>query len=89
MTAQKTWRVGVAGLGTVGAGLLNFRSERPGFAPAGIPASAKYAVCASSRAWVAMLQLAALGPAAVGPVVEFVQEKIVPFTVPIFAGVCV
>ena len=35
MTAQKTWRVGVAGLGTVGAGLLNFLSERPDFAPAG------------------------------------------------------
>lgn len=29
------WRIGVAGLGTVGAGLLNFLSERPGFAPAG------------------------------------------------------
>ncbi|HEX4710549.1 homoserine dehydrogenase [Phenylobacterium sp.] len=35
MTGQKTWRVGVAGLGTVGAGLLNFLSERPAFAPAG------------------------------------------------------
>lgn len=31
----KTWRIGVAGLGTVGAGLLNFLSERPDFAPAG------------------------------------------------------
>lgn len=31
----KTWRIGVAGLGTVGAGLLTFLSERPGFAPAG------------------------------------------------------
>jgi homoserine dehydrogenase len=31
----KTWRVGVAGLGTVGAGLLTFLSERPDFAPAG------------------------------------------------------
>ena len=30
-----TWRVGVAGLGTVGAGLLAFLDERPGFAPAG------------------------------------------------------
>jgi homoserine dehydrogenase len=29
------WRIGVAGLGTVGAGLLNFLSDRPGFAPAG------------------------------------------------------
>ena len=34
MTA-KPWRIGVAGLGTVGAGLLNFLSERPDFAPAG------------------------------------------------------
>ncbi|MDB5474674.1 MAG: hom [Phenylobacterium sp.] len=30
-----TWRVGVAGLGTVGAGLLSFLAERPDFAPAG------------------------------------------------------
>ena len=33
--SPRTWRVGVAGLGTVGAGLLNFLSERPEFAPAG------------------------------------------------------
>ncbi|WP_411288156.1 homoserine dehydrogenase [Phenylobacterium sp.] len=32
---SRTWRIGVAGLGTVGAGLLKFLSERPGFAPAG------------------------------------------------------
>lgn len=32
---KKTWRVGVAGLGTVGGGLLQFLAERPGFAPAG------------------------------------------------------
>ncbi len=32
---RKTWRVGVAGLGTVGAGLLTFLSEHPDFAPAG------------------------------------------------------
>lgn len=39
MTAPKLeWRVGVAGLGTVGAGLLNFLSDRPGFAPAGASA---------------------------------------------------
>ncbi|WP_309088771.1 homoserine dehydrogenase [Phenylobacterium sp.] len=31
----KTWRIGVAGLGTVGAGLLTFLAEHPGFAPAG------------------------------------------------------
>jgi len=35
MSGQKTWRIGVAGLGTVGAGLLNFLSDRPDFAPAG------------------------------------------------------
>ncbi len=32
---SKQWRLGVAGLGTVGAGLLKFLEERPGFAPAG------------------------------------------------------
>ncbi|MDZ4053733.1 MAG: homoserine dehydrogenase, partial [Phenylobacterium sp.] len=32
---KDVWRIGVAGLGTVGAGLLNFLSDRPGFAPAG------------------------------------------------------
>jgi homoserine dehydrogenase len=32
---QDTWRVGVAGLGTVGAGLLSSLIERPDFAPAG------------------------------------------------------
>jgi len=35
MAGQKTWRLGVAGLGTVGAGLLSFLGERPDFAPAG------------------------------------------------------
>jgi homoserine dehydrogenase len=35
MTDRKTWRIGVAGLGTVGAGLLTFLSEHPDFAPAG------------------------------------------------------
>jgi homoserine dehydrogenase len=35
MSSKKTWRVGVAGLGTVGAGLLTFLAEHPGFAPAG------------------------------------------------------
>jgi homoserine dehydrogenase len=33
--AQKDWRVGVGGLGTVGSGLLKFLAERPAFAPAG------------------------------------------------------
>jgi len=35
MTQSKTWRMGIAGLGTVGAGLLAILSERPEFAPAG------------------------------------------------------
>ena len=35
MAEQKIWRVGVAGLGTVGAGLLGFLGERPDYAPAG------------------------------------------------------
>ena len=32
---RKPWGIGVAGLGTVGAGLLTFLSENPAFAPAG------------------------------------------------------
>ncbi|MFC3070107.1 homoserine dehydrogenase [Phenylobacterium soli] len=32
---DKVWRIGVAGLGTVGTGLLKFIAERPDFAPAG------------------------------------------------------
>ncbi|HTI67407.1 MAG TPA: homoserine dehydrogenase [Caulobacteraceae bacterium] len=35
MKDEKVWRIGVAGLGTVGAGLLQFLAERPDFAPAG------------------------------------------------------
>jgi homoserine dehydrogenase len=35
MSMQKVWRIGVAGLGTVGGGLLSFLAERPDFAPAG------------------------------------------------------
>ncbi|MFO0437753.1 MAG: hypothetical protein ACK5YD_04435, partial [Phenylobacterium sp.] len=31
----RTWRIGVAGLGTVGSGLLAFLAERPDYAPAG------------------------------------------------------
>jgi homoserine dehydrogenase len=33
--SEKLWRIGVAGLGTVGGGLLKFLAERPVFAPAG------------------------------------------------------
>lgn len=32
---EEVWRLGVAGLGTVGAGLLQFLAEQPDFAPAG------------------------------------------------------
>src|SRR4051812_33251058 len=35
MASGKVWRIGVAGLGTVGAGLLKFLAERPDFAPPG------------------------------------------------------
>jgi homoserine dehydrogenase len=35
MATVKTWRIGVAGLGTVGGGLLKLIDERPGFAPGG------------------------------------------------------
>ena len=31
----KTWRIGVAGLGTVGGGLIKFLAEQPDYAPAG------------------------------------------------------
>ncbi|HUO21445.1 MAG TPA: homoserine dehydrogenase [Caulobacteraceae bacterium] len=33
--SEKVWRIGVAGLGTVGGGLLKFLADRPNFAPAG------------------------------------------------------
>ena len=46
--AKKTLRVGIAGLGTVGGGLLNFLSERPDFAPAGGQVAVT-GVCAQSR----------------------------------------
>ncbi len=35
MTERKNWRLGVAGLGTVGTGLLTFLASHPDFAPAG------------------------------------------------------
>ena len=44
---RKTWRIGVAGLGTVGGGLVKFLAERPDFAPAGGRAVVT-AVCARS-----------------------------------------
>ena len=46
--AGKTWRLGVAGLGTVGGGLLQFLAEEPDFAPAGDRAEI-VAVSARSR----------------------------------------
>jgi homoserine dehydrogenase len=33
--SSKTWRIGVAGLGNVGSGVIGFLAEKPGFAPAG------------------------------------------------------
>ena len=33
--SRTDWRIGIAGLGTVGAGLLTFLGERPGFSPTG------------------------------------------------------
>lgn len=33
--SKSDWRIGIAGLGTVGAGLLTFLGERPGFSPTG------------------------------------------------------
>jgi homoserine dehydrogenase len=35
MSSVKTWRIGVAGLGTVGGGLIKFLADKPAFAPAG------------------------------------------------------
>src|ERR1700743_3172474 len=35
MAKDDAWRIGVAGLGTVGAGLLRLIDERPRFAPVG------------------------------------------------------
>src|SRR5665213_1976725 len=46
--AKQTLRIGIAGLGTVGGGLLNFLSDRPDFAPAG-RATAITGVSARSR----------------------------------------
>ncbi len=45
----ETWRIGVAGLGTVGASLIRLLGERPDFAPAGGLARVS-GVCARSRA---------------------------------------
>lgn len=36
--SARTWRIGVAGLGVVGSGLLKWLEDRPGFAPCGEPA---------------------------------------------------
>ncbi len=45
---RSEWRIGVAGLGAVGAGLVAFLAERPDFAPAGARATVT-GVCARSR----------------------------------------
>ena len=47
--AKKTLRVGIAGLGTVGGGLLNFLSDRPDFVPAGGDGREITGVCALAR----------------------------------------
>ncbi len=46
--AKPSWRIGIAGLGTVGGSVLNFLGERPLFAPAGAAATVT-GVCARSR----------------------------------------
>jgi homoserine dehydrogenase len=46
--SKKTWRIGVAGLGTVGGGLMKFLAVQPDFAPAGGRAVVT-GVCARSR----------------------------------------
>src|SRR3984885_8657760 len=48
MAGKDVWRIGIAGLGTVGGGLLSLLSARPDFAPAGGKASITGA-CARSR----------------------------------------
>jgi homoserine dehydrogenase len=48
MTDNKTWRIGVAGLGTVGGGLVKYLAEAPLYAPAGGRAQV-VAVSARSR----------------------------------------
>ncbi len=45
---RREWRIGVAGLGTVGAGLVGLLAERPNFAPAG-GAVTVTGVCARTR----------------------------------------
>ena len=45
---KQQWRIGVAGLGTVGGGLIKFLAERPDFAPAGARAVVT-GVCARSK----------------------------------------
>src|SRR5579871_1557555 len=48
MAKMDEWRIGVAGLGTVGAGLLNLIAERPDFSPVG-PKAVITGVSARSR----------------------------------------
>ena len=58
-SGQKVWRVGVAGLGTVGGGLLSFLAERPDFAPAGGRAVVT-GICARSRSRARSVDTAAM-----------------------------
>ena len=48
MAKDGAWRIGVAGLGTVGAGLLRLIDERPRFSPVGREVVVT-GVCARSR----------------------------------------
>jgi homoserine dehydrogenase len=58
-SGRKVWRVGVAGLGTVGGGLLSFLAERPDFAPAGGRAVVT-GICARSRSRARTVDTAAM-----------------------------
>ena len=58
-SGQKVWRVGVAGLGTVGGGLLSFLAERPDFAPAG-GRGVVTGICARSRSRARSVDTAAI-----------------------------
>ena len=82
MTAHKTWRVGVAGLGTVGGGLIKFLAERPAYAPVGDYAQVTFQLTApqtTTRVPVTALQYREQGPvvAVVGPDSHVTIRKVV------------
>jgi len=57
--SRDVWRIGVAGLGTVGGGLLQFLAERPDFAPVGAKAVVA-GVSARSRSRPRSIDIAAI-----------------------------